>query len=131
MGEGFPYRLLTRHTPPSDRHYWAVCLTFTGAPTANGSKFFLIFWLCVTAKPNLPVASPLQFLGRYLSRRSEVREANPLNIYCALPLFAMILQKRPTLSKIYPFDKSRVFFWKEDKRLVKSQITPPYHKGIT
>ena len=39
--EGFPYRLLTRLSPPSERRYWAVCLTLTGAPTANGSKFFL------------------------------------------------------------------------------------------
>ena len=57
---------------------------------ANRSKIYLIFWLRVTAKPNIPVASPLQFLERYFSRRSEVREANPFNIYCDLPLLTIL-----------------------------------------
>lgn len=71
--EGFPYRLLSRQLLPTDRHYWAVCLTFRDAPIANGAKFSSIFWLCFQAKPNLTVASPLQFLWRYLFQRSEVK----------------------------------------------------------
>ena len=99
-------------------------LTFTGAPTANGSKIYLIFRLCVTAKPNLPVASPLQFLGRYLSRRSEVREANPLNIYCALPLLTILLRVEMFCPKFIPSAKPRVFFWKKDKNSPHTSHTP-------
>ncbi len=51
-------------------------LTLTGAPTANGSKFYLVI-LAMLSSLNLLVASPLQFLGRYLSRRSKVGEASP------------------------------------------------------
>ncbi|WP_157951180.1 hypothetical protein [Cyanothece sp. BG0011] len=46
--------------------------------------------------------SPLQLLGRYLSRRSEVREANPLNILRALPLFGRVAQNQQTLPEIHP-----------------------------
>ncbi|MDJ0744512.1 MAG: hypothetical protein QNJ32_14290 [Xenococcaceae cyanobacterium MO_167.B27] len=93
------------YVPPTDRHYWAACLTFTGAPTANGSKFYFNFWLCFQAKPNYQSRHHYNFAWRYLSRRSEVREANPLNIYCALPLFAIVqrlklLMNEDTKSKL-------------------------------
>ncbi len=64
-------------------------LTLTGAPTANGSKFYLTFFGCAFSL-NLLVASPLRFLGRYLFRRSKVGEANPCSFNCALALFTIV-----------------------------------------
>lgn len=89
---------------PPERHDWAICFTSTGAPTAEGFEYF-IYFLAMFSNFNLLDASPLQFLGRYLFRRSKVGDANPCSFlmrFTAISYTTTSLLRCKTLSVIHP-----------------------------